>query len=105
MVIACFRPKRGKEEALVELVKTHLPILRAEGLVGDDPALAGRAKDGVIVEVFCWLSEDAIATAHENEAVAALWGKFGAVCDYTTIRDVEGAGDLFTPLEPLDLSA
>lgn len=104
MVIACYRPKRGKENALLAELKTHLPTLRAEGLVGDGPSLAGRAKDGALVEVFCWKSEDAIAMAHENPAVAAMWARFGDVCDYAAIAKVEGANDLFTPLEPLDLS-
>ena len=103
MVIACYRPKRGKEEELLAELKTHLPTLRAEGLVSDGPSLAGRAKDGALVEVFCWKSEDAIARAHENPAVAAMWERFGAVCDYTAIAKVEGANDLFTPLEPIDL--
>lgn len=105
MVIACYRPKRGKEAALLEEMKAHLPTLRAEGLVGDGPSLAGRAKDGVLVEVFCWASEDAMARAHENPVVGAMWARFGAVCDYTAIGKVEGAHDLFTPLEPIDLAA
>lgn len=104
MVIACYRPKRGKEEDLLAELKTHLPTLRAEGLVGDGPSLAGRARDGALIEVFCWTSEDAIAKAHENPAVAAMWARFGAVCDYTAIAKVEGANDLFTPLEPIDLN-
>ena len=105
MVIACYRPKRGKEKELIAEIKNHLPTLRAEELVGDGPTLTGRAKDGTIVEVFCWKSEDAIAAAHENPAVAAMWERFGLVCDYTAIAKVEGADDLFTPLEPIDLSA
>ena len=103
MVIACYRPKRGKDNDLVDLVKNHLPVLRREGLVGDSPSLAGRARDGVIVEIFCWVSEDAIASAHQNPAVGAMWEEFAKVCDYTVIRDVAGAGDLFTPLTPLQL--
>ena len=103
MVIACYKPKPGQEAALLAEVKNHLPILRAEGLVGDGPSLAGRAKDGTIVEVFCWTSQDAIDTAHQNETVGAMWGRFAAVCEYTTIKDVDGAGELFTPLEPLEL--
>lgn len=103
MVIACYRPKPGKETALIELLPTHLPALRAEGLVGDGPSLAGRAPDGTIVEVFRWKSEAAIEAAHENPVVGALWEKFGAVCDYVSIADVAGARDLFTPLEPLDI--
>ncbi len=103
MVIACYRPKPGRDDALLALVKTHLPILRAEGLVGDGPALCGRAADGTVVEIFTWLSQDAINTAHDNPQVLAMWDKFAEVCDYTVIADVAGAKDLFTPLTPLDL--
>ncbi len=104
MVIACYRPKRGREKELLAEMKSHLPTLRAQGLVGEGPSLAGRARDGTIVEVFRWKSEDAIAKAHENPAVAAMWERFGAVCDYTAISKVEGASDLFTPLEPINLN-
>ncbi len=104
MVIACYRPKPGKDAALVDLMKTHLPILRGEGLVGDGPSLCGRAKDGTIIEVFCWKSREAIDAAHENPAVQAMWDKYAQVCDYAPIGDVEGAGDLFSSLEPVDLN-
>jgi len=101
MVIACYRPKPGKEGALVDLMKTHLPILRAEGLVGDGPSLMGRAKDGTIVEVFQWKSQAAIDGAHTNEAVLAMWGEYAEVAGYVPIKDVAGAADLFTALEPI----
>lgn len=104
MVIACYKPKPGKDEELLALTKTHLLALRAESLVGEGPSLCGRAKDGTIVEVFCWKSQDAIDAAHENPQVKAMWDKFGEVCDYTVIADVDGAKDLFTPLTPIDLT-
>lgn len=104
MVIACYRPRAGKEKELLILMKNHLPILQGEGLVGDGPSLCGKAKDGTIVEIFLWKSQAAIDAAHENETVAKMWSAYAQVCDYVTIKDVEGAGDLFTPLEPVDLS-
>lgn len=103
MVIANYRPKPGKDTELLALMKTHLPVLRAEGLVGDGPSLCGRAADGVIVEVFQWTSQEAINAAHENPQVLAMWDKFAKVCDYTVIADVAGAKDLFTPLTPIEL--
>lgn len=103
MVIACYRPKPGMDKELLSLMKTHLPVLRGEGLVGDGPSLCGRAKDGTLVEVFTWKSQAAIDSAHKNPAVLAMWDKFGKVCDYTVIADVDGAKDMFTPLEPVDL--
>ena len=104
MVIACYKPKPGKEDVLLDLMKTHLPILRAEGLVEDRPSLCGRARDGTIVEVFEWVSQAAIDSAHENPKVLAMWGDYAEACDYIAIGDVAGAKDLFTPLEPIDLS-
>jgi hypothetical protein len=104
MVIACYRPKPGKDAELFKLMKTHLPTLRKEGLVGDGPSLAGRARDGTIVEIFCWKSQGAIDAAHKNAAVGSMWQAFGAVCDYVAISGVDGASDLFTPLTPIDLT-
>ena len=101
MVIARYRPNAGMEDAPLTLISTHLPTLRAEGLVGEGPSLAGRAKDGTIVEIFCWKSPAAIDAAHQNEKIGAMWEKFSEVCDFVAIGDVAGAADLFTALEPL----
>lgn len=102
MVVACYRPKPGKERALLELVAAHLPALRKEGLVGDGPSLCGRAGDGTIVEAFVWKSQEAIDAAHENPAVKALWEKFGKACDYVAIADVPEAKHMFSEFTPLD---
>jgi quinol monooxygenase YgiN len=104
MVIACYRPKPGKEEVLLELMKIHLPTLRDEGLVGDGPSLCGRAKDGTIIEVFTWKSQAAIDAAHENPVVGAMWERYAKVCDFTPVGEVEEAKQLFSPLTPVDLS-
>ncbi len=105
MVIACYRPKPGKDAALLELMKSHLPVLRGEGLAGDGPSLCGRAKDGTYVEVFCWKSQEAIDAAHENPNVLAMWEKYGEVCDFATIGDLPEAKQMFSPFAPVDLSA
>ena len=104
MVIACYRPKPGRDADLLSLMKSHLPTLKTEGLVGDGPAMAGRAMDGTLVEIFCWKSQASIDAAHSNPTVGAMWRAFGEACDYVTIADVAGARDLFTPLDPVDLS-
>lgn len=104
MVIACYKPKPGKEEALLGLVRGHLPTLRREGLVGDGPALAGRARDGTIVEVFEWKSKEAIDAAHENPAVLAMWDRFGKACEYRTIADLDESKEMFSPFAPIDLA-
>lgn len=104
MVVACYRPKPGKEETLRDLVATHLPALRKEGLVGGGPSLCGCAGDGTIIEAFVWKSQEAIDAAHENRAVKALWEKFGEACDYVAIADVPEARHMFSEFTPVELA-
>jgi hypothetical protein len=99
MVIACYRPKKGKEKDLLALTRTHVPILVKEGLAEDRPAAVGRAKDGTIVEVFVWKSKAAIEQAHRSAVVGSLWAKFGEIADFVMAKDLAEARDLFAEFE------
>jgi len=105
IVIACYRPKPGAEGRLVELTRTHVPRLRELGLATAREPIAMRAEDGTVVEVFEWVSAEAIASAHTNPAVLAMWEEFGAVCDYVPITAVAGIDRPFAGFTPLDLSS
>lgn len=102
MVIVAYRPKPGREDDLLQLTRDHVPELRRLGLATERPPLAMRARDGVIIEVFEW-EEGAIATAHQNADVLAMWSRYEAVCDYVPLRDLPEAGDMFAQFEPIDL--
>ena len=102
VVIACYRPKPGKNAELETLTREHVPILRAEALVTDRLPIAMRAKDGSIVEVFEWTSSAAIEAAHKNPAVQALWERYAVVCDYVKFTDLAESSDLFAGFTPLD---
>lgn len=102
MVIVGYRPKPGQEAALLALTREHVPVLRRLGLASDRPALAMRAKDGTIVEVFEW-KDGAIAKAHEHPEVQAMWGRYAAACDYIPLAELAEAKDLFAAFEPIEL--
>jgi hypothetical protein len=99
--IACYRPKEGKQEELLQLTREHVPILRNEGLVTERPAYAMRAKDGTIVEVFEWKSNEAIQAAHTNPEVGKLWKRYEAACDYVSLSTLAEAQDMFAGFEPI----
>jgi CDGSH-type Zn-finger protein len=103
MVIACYRPKPGRSAEVEALTRQHVPLLVREGLAENRPPIAGRAKDGAIVEVFVWKSPEAIAAAHENPAVGALWEKFGEAADFVMTKDLAEAASLFAEFEWLKL--
>lgn len=101
IVIACFRPKPGKNEELRAIVRGHMAILRAEGLVTEREAILMEAQDGSVLEVFEWISSDAIDRAHKNPRVLAMWETFAEVCDYIPVGELGEAGQLFSEFTPL----
>ena len=95
IVIVAYKPKPGKAEALKELTKTHVPRLKKEGLVTDREAVIMETTDGTIIEVFEWLSAEAIQQAHSNPAVHQMWAEYTAVCDYAPLNTLNEAGNMF----------
>jgi len=72
-VIVAYRPKPGKGEQQLELVRSRVPTLRTEGLVSDRaPTTIMPARAGTIVEVSEWKSCEAIDAAHKNSNVLAM---------------------------------
>ena len=99
--VACYKPKPGCGEALVELVRNHLPPLRVQGLVTDRAPIAMRTADGTIIEIFEWVSQEAIAGAHQNPVVLDLWKRFEAVCWYETPSNLPEFQNMFSHFEPI----
>ena len=98
--IASYKPKPGKHEALREIMRTHVPTLRQQGLVTDRDSIMMEAKDGTIVEVFEWRSHAAIEQAHTNPAVLEMWGKYAEVCDYIPVGTIAETSDMFPSFKP-----
>lgn len=98
-VIVAYKPKPQMEERLLVAVRKHVEVLREENLVTDKPAYVMRAADGTIVEVFEWLDAAAIKAAHHNPAVQALWGEFGAACDFVPLTGLPEAQQMFAEFD------
>ena len=101
IVIACYKPKPNKNEALRTLMKDHLAILKSQDLVTDRASIIMEAKDGTILEVFEWKSQEAMASAHTNPVVQAMWQDYAEVCEYVPIVDVAEAHQVFSEFTPL----
>ena len=102
IVIVAYRPKPGKEAELLELVQNRIPTLRKEKLVTDRAPTIARARDGTIIEVSEWKSEEAIAAAHKNPNVLAMWNKFFALCDCVPLNTLTEAKEMFAGFEPIE---
>jgi hypothetical protein len=102
-VIAAFKPKAGMHAQLAAVVEKHWRVLRAENLVTDRPRYAMKADDGTIIEVFEWLSHEAIERAHHSPAVLALWAEFEPACEYVPLATLAEAQHPFSEFSPLPL--
>lgn len=101
MVIVAYRPKPGREDGLMALMRGHVPDLRRLGLATGKPALLARAADGTVVEMFEWVDGGA-AAAHGHPEVQAMWGQYAAVCDYVPLRALPETADLFATFVGID---
>jgi quinol monooxygenase YgiN len=101
VVIVAYRPKPGREKELLEIVRSRVPTLLKEGLVTDRVPVIMRAKDGTIIEVSEWKSQQAIDAAHKNPRVLAMWDKFFALCDCVPLKTVPEAEMMFAGFEPI----
>ena len=53
------------------------------------------------MEVFEWVSQEAIAGAHHNPAVLQLWKRFEAVCSYETPANLPEFQKMFSHFDPI----
>jgi quinol monooxygenase YgiN len=102
IAVVAYRPKPGKEQELLELVRARVPTLRKEGLVTGRVPTIMRSRDGTIVEVSEWKSREAIDAAHKNPKVLAMWDKFFAVCECVPLKTLAEANDTFAGFTPVE---
>jgi hypothetical protein len=106
IVFALYRPKPGREAELAAIVDTHVVELRKLGLVTQRaPIVARSRKDGTIVEAFEWASAEAIARAHSDPTVQAIWARFGECADYPSFGQLAEASEPFAGFAPVSVAA
>jgi quinol monooxygenase YgiN len=101
VVIVAYRPKLGKENEVLDLVRSRVPTLRKENLVTDRAPTIMRSRDGTIIEVSDWKSREAIDAAHKNPNVLAMWNQFFALCDCVPLKSLAEAEEMFAGFEPV----
>ena len=103
VVICSYMPKDGGEAELIELLKKHGPVLRAEGLTTDRPTTFLKSSEGAWIEIFEWASEDAARSAEGNAAVQEIWGGMAQVCNFVPLGTLEQTKTPFAHFEPVEL--
>ena len=99
-MIATYKPKPGKEQNLDRLVKNHVKVLRNQGFATQRPPMIMKSADGTVVEVFEWISKQAIEDAKNNKDVQEYWNQYRDVCDIIPVSDLIEANTSFSEFNP-----
>jgi hypothetical protein len=102
VVIATYRPKAGKDAELETLVRGHVARLRSWGFATERQPVILRSKDGTLVEIFEWVSQEAVQQAHHHPEVHKMWAEFEELCTCESLRSVEETSEMFPHFETLD---
>ncbi len=100
IVIATYKPKPGKEKILDSLVKNHVKVLRNHGLATLRPPMIMKSADGNVIEVFEWISKQAIEDAKNNKDVQEYWNKYRDVCEIIPISQLIESNTSFSEFNP-----
>lgn len=103
IVIALYRPHEGKDAALRELIREHVPTLRRLELITDRPVVVMKSKNGTYLEIFEWADSDSAEKAHHHPEVAKVWEAMGMVCDHPLLEGLPEAKQRFSHFEPVNL--
>ena len=103
MAFATYKAKEGMHDTLMELVKCHIPTLRENGLITDKTSYTAISADGTVIEVFEWVNNDAVRTAHSHPAISAIWDKMIEVADFIPMKDLPEAGRPFPGFAMMEL--
>jgi hypothetical protein len=88
IVIGTYKPKPGKEAVLDRLVQNHVKVLRNQGFATLREPMIMKAGDGTVIEIFEWVSKNAIEEAKQNKDVIEYWKQYTDVCDIIPISQI-----------------
>lgn len=102
IVVVAYKPKPGKQIELEKLCSMHHTRLLNLGLVTPRLPITFKANDNSIVEIFEWVSNDAIHAAHSNPEVLKMWKEFSEVCDYIPAGQIKEFQNMFSEFTPME---
>jgi len=71
--VILYRPHKGKEEELLSHLRAAFPMLRRNGFITDTKVIGLKARDGRILVIFEWTSEEAVDLVGEHPEVQEYW--------------------------------
>ncbi len=102
MAFSSYKPKEGKKEEFMNLLDNHLPKLRELELASSRQPYLAQSSDGRVIEVFEWVSADAVEAAHQHPAVLDIWEKMALVADFLPMNTIPEGKEPFVSFKLIE---
>jgi hypothetical protein len=101
LVICSYKPKAGREAEAQRLMARHVPILRQHGLVSERAIVQGAGKNGELVEIFEWLSEEKSRAAPAIAEIGNHWKAMTDAMTFVALASLPESQNPFAHFTPL----
>jgi hypothetical protein len=101
LVICSYKPKAGCETEARSMMAGHVALLRKHDLVTGRTVIQGAGKNGELVEIFEWVSEEKSRGAPAIPEVGAYWKAMAEVLDFVPLTSLPESQQPFAHFTPL----
>jgi hypothetical protein len=101
IAIACYQPGKDQSGRMKKLVKRHAPLLYQEGLITGRPPVLLESANGILIEIFEWVSKSAKIKAHKNPKILELWREMQRIGKNVSLSRIDEVDDIFANLRVL----
>jgi len=103
LAIATYKPKTGRENDFLKLLTNHIPTLHSEKLISSKDNYVMHSKNGTIIEIFEWLSREAVDKAYETQCYGSFWQQIGERADVVSLNSLEETGQPFAGFKIINI--
>jgi hypothetical protein len=100
LVICSYKFKPGREADGRALLAEHVPLLRKHDLVTARATVQAEGKDGAVVEIFEWTSEEKSRSANDIPEIGALWKAMSETMDFVPLASLAESQRAFAHFFP-----
>jgi hypothetical protein len=99
IMVAAYRPYKGKEEAFRALLFSQVATYREEDLLSDRDPWFLLAKDGTYLCFFEWKSREVVEGLEINPKIQHIWMQFEKICSFEKPATIPEFQQMFSHLE------
>jgi hypothetical protein len=96
IALILYSPRKGRKQELIEMLQHNIPVMRKLGLVTDREQILAGTKDGSIIQIFEWKSQDSQEQAMAHPVVQEMWLKAGNISEFQKPAAVAEFNEVFS---------